>query len=94
MNDSEETEEIKTFPLYPYLQQGPQALLNCKPISVGCPVTQDILHLCLTKPPPNIAQNKQELLIYIFIYFFFFKESKLCAIQPEFINIILNILFH
>ena len=22
MNDSEETEEIKTFPLYPYLQQG------------------------------------------------------------------------
>ena len=35
MNDSEETEEIKTFPLYHYLLQGQQALLNCKPISVG-----------------------------------------------------------
>ena len=31
-----ETEEIKTFPLFPYLPQL-QALLNCKPISVGCP---------------------------------------------------------
>ena len=34
-NESEETEEIKTFPLYPYLLQGQQALPNCKPISVG-----------------------------------------------------------
>ena len=34
MNDSEETEEIKTFPLYSYLLHGEQALLNCKPISV------------------------------------------------------------
>ena len=31
-NESEETEEIKTF-LYPCLLQGQQALLNCKPIS-------------------------------------------------------------
>ena len=32
------TEAIKTFPLYPnYLQQGQQALSNCKPISVGRP---------------------------------------------------------
>ena len=36
-NESEETEEIKTFPLYPYLLQGLQALHNCKPISVGRP---------------------------------------------------------
>ena len=36
-NVSEETEEIKTFPLYPYLLQGQQALPNCKPISVGRP---------------------------------------------------------
>ena len=34
---SGETEEIKTFPLYPYLLQGKQVLSNCKPISVGCP---------------------------------------------------------
>ena len=36
-NESEGTEEIKTFPLYPYLLQGQQALPNCKPISVGRP---------------------------------------------------------
>ena len=35
MNDSEETDEIKTFLLYPYLLQGKQTLPNCKPISVG-----------------------------------------------------------
>ena len=37
MNESEETEEIKTFTLYPYLLQGEQALSNCKQISVGLP---------------------------------------------------------
>ena len=36
-NESEETEEIKTFPLYPYLLQGQQVLPNCKPISIGHP---------------------------------------------------------
>ena len=36
-NESEETAGIKTFPLYPYLLQGQQALPNCKPISVGRP---------------------------------------------------------
>ena len=36
-NESEETEEIKIFPTYPYLLQGYQALPNCKPISVGRP---------------------------------------------------------
>ena len=35
MKESEETEEIKTSPLYPYLLQGQQALPNCKPVSVG-----------------------------------------------------------
>ena len=34
-NESKETEEIKTFPLYPYLLQGQQALPNCKSILVG-----------------------------------------------------------
>ena len=37
MNESEETEKIKTFPHYPYLLQGQQTLPNCKPISAGCP---------------------------------------------------------
>ena len=36
-SESEETEEIKTSPPYPYLQQGQQALPNCKPISFGRP---------------------------------------------------------
>ena len=39
MNESEEAEEIKTFPLYPFLlqrQQG-ETLPKCKPISVECP---------------------------------------------------------
>ena len=35
MNDTEETEEIKTFLLYPYLLQGEQALPNCNSISIG-----------------------------------------------------------
>ena len=30
MNESEGTEEIKTFPLYPYLLQEQQALPKCK----------------------------------------------------------------
>ena len=34
-----ESEEIKTFPLYPYLLQGQQALPSCKPISFGRPAT-------------------------------------------------------
>ena len=37
VNESEEMEEIKTFPLYPYLLQGYQALPNFRPISVGHP---------------------------------------------------------
>ena len=37
MNNSEDTEEIKTFPLYPYLLQGQQTLPSCKPISVRHP---------------------------------------------------------
>ena len=43
MNESEETEEIKTFPLYPYLLQGQQDLPNCKPISVG--FTSDVRYM-------------------------------------------------
>ena len=35
MDESEETEEIKTTPLYPYLLQEKQSLPDCKPISVG-----------------------------------------------------------
>ena len=48
MNDSEEIGEIKTFPLYPYLLQGWQALPNCKPISVGCP--GDVRYMTFASP--------------------------------------------
>ena len=37
MKESEGTEEITIFPLYPDLLQGQQALPNCKPISVEHP---------------------------------------------------------
>ena len=37
MDESEGTEEIVTFPLYPYLCKGQQTLPSCKPISVGRP---------------------------------------------------------
>ena len=37
MNESDGTEEIKTFPLYPYLLQGQRVISNFKPISVGRP---------------------------------------------------------
>ena len=46
MNESEETEEIKTFPLYPYLTAGLAQQLDA-------PVLQDTQHLCLTQPPPS-----------------------------------------
>ena len=62
-NESEETEEIKTFPLYPYLLQGQQALPNCKPVSAGRPGNaQDTQHLrtpTLHLPSPSgIIRNK------------------------------------
>ena len=37
MKESYETDEKRTFTLYPYLQQGRQALPNCKPVSAGRP---------------------------------------------------------
>ena len=36
-NEREETDEIETSPLFPYLLQVSHALPNCKPISVGRP---------------------------------------------------------
>ena len=47
-NEKKKIEEMKTFPLYPYLLQGQQALPNCKPISVGRP--GDIIY---TTPLPH-----------------------------------------
>ena len=52
MNESEDTEEIKTFPLYPYLLQEHQALPKCKPISVGHP--GDTRH---TTPLPHLTTS-------------------------------------
>ena len=58
-NESEETEEIKTFPLYPYLLQGEQALPNCKPKSVGCPYDVSYMtpSLHLTTPKRSFTQR-------------------------------------
>ena len=58
MNDSEETEEIKTFPLYPYLLQGQQALPNCKPVSVGR--TGDIRHDKIRKTPYKLSSANSD----------------------------------
>ena len=49
MKESEGAEEITTFPLYPYLLQGQQALPNCKPISVGCPGEKGLIQLWVQK---------------------------------------------
>ena len=50
MNESEETEEIKISPLYPYLLHGYQALPNCMPISIGRP--DDVRY---TTPSPHLT---------------------------------------
>ena len=53
MKESEGREEITTFPLYPYLLQGQQALPNCNvsQYQFGAPVTKATGHLHLTQPP-------------------------------------------
>ena len=60
MNESEET-EIKTFPLYPYLLQGQQALPNCQPISVGR--LGDIRYMTPSSHPttPNTLLNSKTI---------------------------------
>ena len=62
MNESAGTEEIKTFPLYPYLLQGQQALPNCKPISVGR--SQITEHFCLIQPPPPLPNIKLSRIVW------------------------------
>ena len=53
MNESEETEEIKTFPPLPI----PAAKVAGRPTvsqyQLDAPVTQDTRHFCLTQPPPT-----------------------------------------
>ena len=55
MNESEKTEEIETFPFYPYLLQELQTLANCKPISVGRP--SDIRY---TTPLPHPTTSRHD----------------------------------
>ena len=50
---SEETEETKTFHLYPYRLQGEQALSNCKLISVGHP--SEVRCTGDSRPCPNVS---------------------------------------
>ena len=70
MNDSIETEEMKIFPIYPYLLQGQQALP--KQISVGCPgevryktPLPHTRHLCLTQPPKRFNASKTDLTLVL-----------------------------
>ena len=55
MNESEETEEIKTFLLYSYLLQEQLALLNHKPISDGRP--GDVRYTTLLPHPTTPKRN-------------------------------------
>ena len=67
-NESEETEEIKTFPLYPYLLQGQQAMPNCKPISVGPPGNVRYTTPSHHPTTPNF--------FFFFFFFFFLSRNK------------------
>ena len=51
----------KTFPLYPYLLQGQQALPSCKPVSVGRP--SDIRYTRLSHHPttPMLLEDQSDL---------------------------------
>ena len=67
MNESGETEEIKTFPLYPYLLQGQKVLPNCKPISVGHP-SDAIYTTPLPHPTTPTFWLKQEPYLELCVY--------------------------
>ena len=60
MNESEETKEIKTFPLYPYLLQGQQALPNCKQIADGRPSDA---RYTTPLPHPTTSQNFSRIIV-------------------------------
>ena len=54
INEREETEEIKTFILYPDLLQGQQALSKCiSQYQLDAPVTYDTWHHLTTQPTPK-----------------------------------------
>ena len=59
MKESEGTEEITTFPLYPYLLQGQHALPNCKPISVRHPGDKSYRTPCLTQSPLYVKKERK-----------------------------------
>ena len=87
MNESEETEEIKTFSLYLYLLQGWQTLSSCKQISVGRPgdvrYTTPLPHT--TTPPGNVyipcLEQLSENSCWFLKFFFFFLNSAKVLIQ-------------
>ena len=59
MKESEETEEIKTFSLFPYLLQEWQALPNSKPISFGRP--REVRYTTLLPHPNTISFTGKEV---------------------------------
>ena len=60
MNESEETEGIKTFPFYLYLPKDSRACPTVNQSQLDALVTKGTRHLCLTQPPP-LNNNKDEL---------------------------------
>ena len=57
MKESDGTEEMTSFPLYPYLLQGQQALPTVSQYQLDAPVTKATGHLCLTQPPPKVNKS-------------------------------------
>ena len=53
MNESEETVEVKPFPLYPHLLNGSRPWPTANQYQLDAPVTQDTRHFCLALPTPT-----------------------------------------
>ena len=86
-HESGETEAIKTFPLYPYLLQGWQALPNCKPISFGRP--SDVRY---TTPSPHPLSLQGWWFFAFHIYLNFFRAPIFSAykiIAEEYVQVVM-----
>ena len=53
LNESEEKEEVKTFPSTPTCCNGSRLCPTVSQYQLDALVTQDTRHLCLTQPPPT-----------------------------------------
>ena len=104
MNENEDTKEVKTFPLYPYLLQGQQALPNCKPISVGRPgdarhmtpllvfTVQDGLSECIMVTSEDKDQTSSICKSLKFHFSIYLKYSDMYSKCPKILNTLYSIL--